>query len=539
MTDQYRGKNEKNSDIIDESYFSPGQRPHSVEIMRTLDLDESFIDPFLELAPFSARSEKTYDEGRTKVEHRQIIGNLPIPIDNLKAHLPFLATHLQEALAESVSAGNPNQCCSAGQRPGPINTNLSPGFHESVHCEHRSPPTPTPNISSVAIQHIRQERRQQQQQKTCTVDDSPPSCELCHNTHELQHHICQENIEYLQNQLLDMKHQLQYCQEREKTKEQLLEESYNTTRQLQESVTNLFQQVGERENLLHKLSLEVNKLKNKHEEVISQRDSFQNQTKELEERCHDLHKKYENNANNLTMMVKERDELLAKLKSERENIENISEERKRQIMKMLKETSNIREKLDLQIGRSMQLEAELARLKSVNAQLESGIQEMTKQSLSNAQTSAAEIRSLQEEKQTAYNSHQLEINQIKKELNQLNNENTEYKKEISRLQTKTNELKDEVIQCRNNLQVKTNIVEEKERQIHSLTHELESCHRELETQINSVGLFKSEQKMIQNSFEEKIKQLEIIDSQKQREVENLSMDLNQAKCFLPTGTSNT
>lgn len=53
--------------------------------------------------------------------------------------------------------------------------------------------------------------------------------------------------------------------------------------------------------------------------------------------------------------------------------------------------------------------------------------------------------------------------------------------------------------------------------------------QELETQINSVGLFKSEQKMIQNSFEEKIKQLEIIDSQKQREVENLSMDLNQAK----------
>ncbi|CAI2734480.1 unnamed protein product [Schistosoma spindalis] len=77
--------------------------------MGTLDLDESFIDPFLELAPFSARSEKTYDEGRPKVEHRQIIGNLPIPIDNLKAHLPFLATHLQEALAESVSTGNPNQ----------------------------------------------------------------------------------------------------------------------------------------------------------------------------------------------------------------------------------------------------------------------------------------------------------------------------------------------------------------------------------------------------------------------------------------------
>ncbi|VDO49901.1 unnamed protein product [Schistosoma margrebowiei] len=97
------------SDNIDASYFSPGQRPHSVEIMGTLDLDESFIDPFLELAPFSARSEKTYDEGRPKVEHRQIIGNLPIPIDNLKAHLPFLATHLQEALAESVSTGNPNQ----------------------------------------------------------------------------------------------------------------------------------------------------------------------------------------------------------------------------------------------------------------------------------------------------------------------------------------------------------------------------------------------------------------------------------------------
>ncbi|KAH9590584.1 Dehydrogenase reductase SDR member 1 [Schistosoma haematobium] len=83
--------------------------------MRTLDLDESFIDPFLELAPFSARSEKTYDEGRTKVEHRQIIGNLPIPIDNLKAHLPFLAIHLQEALAESVSAGNPNQIDKSNQ----------------------------------------------------------------------------------------------------------------------------------------------------------------------------------------------------------------------------------------------------------------------------------------------------------------------------------------------------------------------------------------------------------------------------------------
>ncbi|KAH8865744.1 Laminin subunit alpha-2 [Schistosoma japonicum] len=510
-----------------------GQRPHSIEMTGSLNVDESYIDPFLELAPFSARSEKMYGEGHSKAEHGHIIRNLPMSLESLKAHLPFLATHLQETLAESGFTENSDQC-NFGHSFESTYPKLSADLHSIAHCEQHSPSTPTPIISSIPVHHIPQQRSQQhQQQQTCGTESMAnafsPSCELRHDENELQHHICQENIEYLQKQLSDMKHQLHYCQEREKTKEQLLEESYNTTRQLQESVTNLFQQVGERENLLHKLSLEVNKLKNKHEEVISQRDAFQNQTKELEERCHDLHKQYKNNTSNLKAMVKERDELLAKMKSELENTEHISDERKRQIMKMLKDTSNIREKLDLQIGRSMQLEAELTRLKSANTQLENGIQEMTRQSLSNAQTSAAEIRALQEEKLSAYNEHQLEINQIKKELNQLSNENTEYKKEISRLQNKITELKDEFTQCKNNFQIKTNILEEKEKQIQSLTHELESCRRELETQINSFGLFKSEQKIIQNSLEEKIKQMEIIDNQRKREAENLSMDLNQAK----------
>ncbi|CAH8628565.1 unnamed protein product [Heterobilharzia americana] len=141
----------------------------------------------------------------------------------------------------------------------------------------------------------------------------------------------------------------------------------------------------------------------------------------------------------------------------------------------------------------MQLEAELTRVKSVNNQLETGIQEMTKQSLTNAQTSATEIRALQEEKHSVHTAHQLEISLLKKDLNQLTNENSEYKKEITRLQNKITELK------------------------------------ELETQINSVSLLKSEQKMIQSSFEEKFKQLDTIHNQKQREVEILSLDLNQAK----------
>nr|CAH8875968.1 unnamed protein product [Trichobilharzia regenti] len=263
--------------------------------------------------------------------------------------------------------------------------------------------------------------------------------------------------------------------------------------------------------------------------VHKERDVFQSQTKELEERWRCLHKQYENNTNNLTRMVKERDELLAKMKTEMESIEETGNERKNQIMKMLKEISNVREKLDLQIGRSMQLEAELTRVKSINAQLESGIQEMTKQSLTNAQTSAAEIRALQEEKHLAHNNHQLEINLMKKDLNQLSNENTEFKKEISRLQNKISELKDEMIQCKNDSQNKMNSLQEKDKQIQSLAHELESCHRELETQVNSVGLLKSEQKMVQNSFEEKLKQLETTYGQKQREVEKLSLDLNQAK----------
>ncbi|VDQ04887.1 unnamed protein product [Trichobilharzia regenti] len=125
----------------------------------------------------------------------------------------------------------------------------------------------------------------------------------------------------------------------------------------------------------------------------------------------------------------------------------------------------------------MQLEAELTRVKSINAQLESGIQEMTKQSLTNAQTSAAEIRALQEEKHLAHNNHQLEINLMKKDLNQLSNENTEFKKEISRLQNKISELKDEMIQCKNDSQNKMNSLQEKDKQIQSLAHELESCHR--------------------------------------------------------------
>ncbi|TNN07366.1 short chain dehydrogenase [Schistosoma japonicum] len=75
----------------------------------SLNVDESYIDPFLELAPFSARSEKMYGEGHSKAEHGHIIRNLPMSLESLKAHLPFLATHLQETLAESGFTENSDQ----------------------------------------------------------------------------------------------------------------------------------------------------------------------------------------------------------------------------------------------------------------------------------------------------------------------------------------------------------------------------------------------------------------------------------------------
>ncbi|KAK4476021.1 hypothetical protein MN116_001253 [Schistosoma mekongi] len=74
-----------------------------------MNVDESFIDPFLELAPFSARSEKMCGEGHPKAEHSHIIRNLPMSLESLKAHLPFLATHLQETLAESGFTENSDQ----------------------------------------------------------------------------------------------------------------------------------------------------------------------------------------------------------------------------------------------------------------------------------------------------------------------------------------------------------------------------------------------------------------------------------------------
>ncbi|VDQ09200.1 unnamed protein product [Trichobilharzia regenti] len=84
--------------------------------MGNLDLEDSLIDPFLELAPFSARSERPHNEILTtdlnpKTGPQQTVKQVPISIHNLKAHLPFLATHLQEALAESVSSENSNQVC--------------------------------------------------------------------------------------------------------------------------------------------------------------------------------------------------------------------------------------------------------------------------------------------------------------------------------------------------------------------------------------------------------------------------------------------
>ncbi|CAH8628534.1 unnamed protein product [Heterobilharzia americana] len=114
MNEVLEGDNQKNPNVLDTSHLVLGPRPHSVEIMRNLDLDESFIDPFLQLAPFSARSEQPHDEGLSKevnprVAPSQMINNLPISINNLKAHLPFLATHLQEALVGSTTSKTPTQ----------------------------------------------------------------------------------------------------------------------------------------------------------------------------------------------------------------------------------------------------------------------------------------------------------------------------------------------------------------------------------------------------------------------------------------------
>ncbi|KAF8565103.1 hypothetical protein P879_08634 [Paragonimus westermani] len=156
----------------------------------------------------------------------------------------------------------------------------------------------------------------------------------------------------------------------------------------------------------------------------------------------------------------------------------------------------------------MQLEAELARARSANSRLELGLQELVQQSAANTQAYALEKTVLQEAKDRALSAAQFEHEKLQSSLNAAS-------QEAQAIATELNHTKRKILDQQNNLkywreqaELNTNLLHEKDGKIIQLKQELENCYRDCEHQTHSLSVLKVEQKTAITLYEEKLSQLQ-------------------------------
>ncbi|CAL8073423.1 unnamed protein product [Calicophoron daubneyi] len=266
------------------------------------------------------------------------------------------------------------------------------------------------------------------------------------------------------------------------TKELALLESYHTCEELQDHVRNLSGKVTEREELLSQLSFETTKLKNRYEELQSQYASLQQDYKDLKKHLEDKQVSQERSIVKWEKQLEDKTATIEKLRLELEGVRKENELHRGRNGKLLKESATIREKLDRQIGQTMQVEAELARTRAANSRLELGLQELVQQGHTHTQAYATEKRALQESKEKALNTASLEAERLQKTVLKTKDELQTVSNELANSQQKLNYCKENLKYWRSQAETSASIIQEKEELINQMRQEIEQYHREQLTQ---------------------------------------------------------
>ncbi|KAF5395081.1 hypothetical protein PHET_08091 [Paragonimus heterotremus] len=195
--------------------------------------------------------------------------------------------------------------------------------------------------------------------------------------------------------------------------------------------------------------------------------------------------------------------------------------------RVLKENALVREKVDRQLGYTMQLEAELARARSANSRLELGLQELVQQSAANTQAYALEKTALQETKDRALSAAQFENEKLQSSLNAATQEAQAIASELNHTKRKLLDQKNNLKYWREQAELNTNLLHEKDAKINQLKQELENCYRDCEHQTHSLSVLKVEQKTAITTYEEKLFQLQAGYERKHQEATIMARNVSQ------------
>ncbi|KAG5443234.1 hypothetical protein CSKR_111066 [Clonorchis sinensis] len=258
---------------------------------------------------------------------------------------------------------------------------------------------------------------------------------------------------------------------------------------------NMGRKVAEREDLLSCLMTETWKLKHCYDELLA----------ELEEK---------------TVTVES-------LQAEQENIKQDHEQMKERDSRLLKEISTFRERLDEQIGYAKQLEAELARSRSTNGQLEAGLQEMLERSAAHNHVHEQEKTVLEESKQVALTAAKSEIQQLQKSVDSKSQEVLAMAAELSHARQKITDYQRAIKFWRDQAEASGSQMREKEEKITELKKQVENCNKDCELQAHSLSVLKSEHKIAISSYEDRLSHLQMTNENHNQEMSCLKRNISR------------
>ncbi|KAF7257198.1 hypothetical protein EG68_05489 [Paragonimus skrjabini miyazakii] len=175
----------------------------------------------------------------------------------------------------------------------------------------------------------------------------------------------------------------------------------------------------------------------------------------------------------------------------------------------------------------MQLEAELARARSANNRLELGLQELVQQSAANTQAYTLEKTALQEAKDRALNTAQFEHEKLQSSLNATSLEAQAIATELNHTKRKLLDQKNDLKYWREQAELNTNLLHEKDGKINQLKQELENYYQDCEHQTHSLSVLKVEQKTAITTYEEKLFQLQTGYERKHQEATFIARNVSQ------------
>ncbi|KER20699.1 hypothetical protein T265_15256, partial [Opisthorchis viverrini] len=327
-----------------------------------------------------------------------------------------------------------------------------------------------------------------------------------------------------QSDSFDTNYQIALLEQKIQVQEMTLEASYKACDKLNEHIRALTEkttsicptvsQVAEREDLLSCLMTETWKLKNCYDELLTER--LQSVHTDLETELQSVRKTHEKAIDKLKGELEEKTATVESLQAEQENIKQDHEQMKERLSeqvsdqlrylchqhfplyetlfqdsRLLKEISTFRERLDEQIGYAKQLEAELARSRSTNGQLEAGLQEMLERSAAHNHVHEQEKTVLEESKQIALTAAKSEIQQLQKSVDSKSQEVLEMAAELSHARQKITDYQD--------------------------------C----ELQAHSLSVLKSEHKIAISSYEDRLSHLQMTNENHNQEISCLKKNVSR------------